>query len=147
VRINLGKEGKDRVVPMGAHAVVWLRKYIVSARPALLGPGRIEADGLFLSWRGRPLNPDEISAAVERWRVALGMDKPVGPQALRRSCATELIRDGANSAHVKDILGHEDFSSLAAHVKLAVVDLKEALNRFHPREQGPSRGKAIGETA
>lgn len=56
--------------------------------------------------------------------AALGMDKPVGPQALRRSCATELIRNGANPAHVKNILGHEEFSWRTAYVKLAVTDLK-----------------------
>jgi site-specific recombinase XerD len=46
----------------------------------------------------------------------------VSPHAFRRSCATELIRNGANPGHVRDILGHEDFQSLQAYVKLAAVE-------------------------
>jgi site-specific recombinase XerD len=36
---------------------------------------------------------------------------------------------------VKDLLGHEDFASLASYVKLAIVDLKEAIRKYHPRER------------
>jgi integrase/recombinase XerD len=133
VHVRLGKGGKDRVVPLGTHAAEWMRRYLQSARPALLG--RAEESGrVFLSKRGKPLNGDPVTLLVKRWREAVGLSNPVTPQGLRRSCATEMIRAGANPAHVKDILGHEDFSSLAAYVKLAVVDLKEALKKFHPRE-------------
>jgi site-specific recombinase XerD len=82
--------------------------------------------------------PDRVSLLVKNIAGCSGFEKPVGPHTLRRSCATELIKAGANPGHVKDILGHEDFSSLASYVKLAAEDLKDALRRFHPRENRQS---------
>jgi site-specific recombinase XerD len=47
-----------------------------------------------------------------------------------------MIRNGASVAHVKEILGHRDFSSIDAYVRLVVGDLKKALAEHHPRERG-----------
>jgi site-specific recombinase XerD len=47
-----------------------------------------------------------------------------------------MIRNRANPAHVQELLGHEDFSSLDAYIRLEIVDLKDAHRKFHPREQG-----------
>lgn len=38
--------------------------------------------------------------------------------------------------YVKELLGREDLQSMDAYVKLAIVDLKRAHERFHPRERG-----------
>jgi site-specific recombinase XerC len=46
-----------------------------------------------------------------------------------------MIRNHANPAPVKDLLGHDDFRSLDAYVRLEIQDLKDAHRRFHPREQ------------
>jgi integrase/recombinase XerC len=59
----------------------------------------------------------------------------VTPNALRRACATEMIRRNANPWHVKELLGHEDFRSLDVYAKLTILDLKEARRKYHPREQ------------
>lgn len=50
----------------------------------------------------------------------------------RVDCARE-------TARVKDILGHENFASVKSHLKLEIVDLKDAHRRFHPREQEEGR--------
>ena len=78
---------------------------------------------------------------MQRWAKAAGIAKAVSPHTLRRSCATGMIRNRANVAHVKDLLGHEDFTSLQSYVKLEIVDLKDAHRRFHPREQGEDPGE------
>jgi site-specific recombinase XerD len=46
-----------------------------------------------------------------------------------------MIRNRANPAHVKDLLGHDDFASLDAYIKLEIQDLKDAHRKFHPSEQ------------
>jgi phage-related protein len=87
-----------------------------------------------------------VKEVVLRWGRAAGLTKRVTPHTLRRSCATGMIRNRANPAHVKELLGHEDFSSLDAYIRLEIVDLKDAHRKFHPREQhdddgtGASRG-------
>lgn len=99
---------------------------------------REEHGRVFVSKRGLPLDGSAVREIVRRWAKAAGIATPVGPHTLRRSCATEMIRRGANPAHVKDILGHADFASIDAYVRLAVVDLKETLRKYHPREQRDS---------
>lgn len=53
----------------------------------------------------------------------------------RRSCATELVRGGANLWHVKDLLGHENLETLKHDAKLTAVDLKKTHARYPPRER------------
>src|SRR3954453_15442513 len=73
VHIRRGKGGKERVVPLGEEAALWLARYLREARPSLAGSGTGRADGarpgssafgagargaddaLFLSARGRRL--------------------------------------------------------------------------------------------
>lgn len=64
-----------------------------------------------------------------------GLKQPVTAHTFRRSCATELIRAGANLWHVKDLLGHESIETLNHYVKLTIVDLKETHKKCHPRER------------
>jgi integrase/recombinase XerD len=134
LRIRSGKGGKGRRVPLGKAGVEWLSKYLTAARPALLG--REDDSGrLFLSKSGVPMGGRGVLSVVERWARSAGIAKSVTPHTLRRSCATGMIRNRANVAHVKDLLGHEDFTSLQSYVKLEIVDLKDAHRRFHPRER------------
>jgi integrase len=79
-------------------------------------------------------NGNSIREIVLRWAKAAGIEKEVSPHTFRRSCATGMIRNRANLAHVKDLLGHDDFRSLDAYVCLEIQDLKDAHRRFHPRE-------------
>jgi integrase/recombinase XerD len=124
------------MAPIGVHAVDWIRRYLQTARPVLVGR-KDEHGKLFVSKSGKPMSPPEVTMLVSNCTGRLlGEDQRLSPHALRRSCATEMIRNGANPGHVKDILGHEDFQSLRAYVKLAAVDLKDALAKYHPRERG-----------
>jgi len=134
LRVEQGKGGKDRMVPVGRHAVDWLRRYLAHARPRLASTA-VAVPNVFLSKSGRPLDGPSVRDVVIRWATAAGLEKPVSPHALRRSCATEMIRHGASAAHVKELLGHEDFTSIDAYVRLVVTDLKEALEKHHPRER------------
>jgi integrase/recombinase XerD len=65
----------------------------------------------------------------------LGFDVSVSPHTFRRSCATELIRSGANPYHVKELLGHESLDMLKPYTRLTIKDLKRTHELTHPREQ------------
>ncbi len=139
LRVEHGKGAKDRVLPVGRHAVEWLRRYLAHARPRLASTS-VMTSLVFLSKRGNPLDGPSVRGIVMRWAEAAGIAKAVSPHALRRSCATEMMRHGAGAGHVKDLLGHEDFSSLDAYVRLVITDLKEALEKHHPRERMDAGG-------
>ena len=143
LRVECGKGAKGRVVPIGGAACEWVCRYLQSARSALVGR-RAEGGALFVSKLGRKLNGNSIREIVLRWTRAAGIAKEATPHTFRRSCATGMIRNRANPAHVKDLLGHEDFGSLQDYIRLEITDLKEAHKRFHPREQG---GDEDGEAA
>jgi site-specific recombinase XerD len=135
LRVQCGKGGKGRMVPLGKEASEAVANYVAHARPALLGR-KEDAGILFLSKSGLALPGNSVKEVVLRWGKAAGIPKTVTPHMLRRSCATGMIRNRANPAHVKELLGHEDFSSLDAYIRLEIVDLKDAHRKFHPREQG-----------
>jgi len=134
LRVECGKGGKGRVVPLGRAAAEWLGRYLTAGRPALLAR-RDDPGAVFLSKSGLPMVGESVREVVRRWARAAGIEKPVSPHTFRRSCATGMIRNRANPGHVKDILGHSDFRSLQSYVRLEIVDLKDAHRRFHPREQ------------
>ena len=50
----MGKGGKERVVPVGRHALQWIQKYLQEARPKLKPKEGVRE--LFLSRLGRPLS-------------------------------------------------------------------------------------------
>lgn len=135
VRIERGKGGKGRVVPLGGPAGEWIRKYLLAVRPELVR-GKSDPGNLFLSKSGRKLGGSDVMLAVSRAASRAGLEKTVTPHALRRACATEMIRRSANPWHVKELLGHEDFRSLDVYAKLTILDLKAAHRKYHPREQG-----------
>lgn len=133
LRVECGKGGKGRVEPIGRMAVDWVRRYLLVIRPELVD-GRPDEGWLFVSKSGGKLDGPSVLAPIARAAKLAGLEKNVTPHALRRACATEMIRAGANPWHVKELLGHEDFRSLDAYAKLTILDLKEAHRRHHPRE-------------
>jgi integrase/recombinase XerD len=141
LRVQCGKGGKGRMVPIGRMAVEWVRKYLAAGRPALVEAAG-ECDAVFVSKSGRRMDGPSVLLVVRRWAKAAGIAKRASPHMLRRSCATGMIRNRASPAHVKDLLGHEDFDSLKSYLKLEIVDLKDAHRRFHPREQDDADGLA-----
>jgi integrase/recombinase XerD len=133
VVVRGGKGGKDRRVPLGAHAQAWVRRYLGEARPHLAKP---EEKALWVMDRGRRFGDAWFRKHVRRLGEAAGIAK-LTCHAIRRSMATHLLAAGANPAEVAAILGHEDLTSLSRYASLAGVSLKEAHARTHPREVTP----------
>ena len=63
VWVRKGKGNKDRLVPMGARAIMWIEKYLEEARPQWVLNDAERA--LFLSRRGNRMNTDWLSAVVK----------------------------------------------------------------------------------
>ncbi len=59
VRVERGKDAKDRIVPMGRHALEWLRRYLHGARPRLASTAS-PVPLVFLSRRGNPLDGPSV---------------------------------------------------------------------------------------
>ena len=61
--VILGKNKKDRVIPIGARALAWIDRYMEEVRPLLL-VGHQPDDALFVSITGRPMTPNSLSLLV-----------------------------------------------------------------------------------
>ncbi len=134
--VRSGKGRKDRVVPVAGRAAFALDTYLGEARPELVK--RIDP-ALFISRHGGRLSLVGLRAIVKRHGRAIGID--VSPHALRHTCATHLLRGGADIRHVQELLGHRRLTSTAIYTRVEPGDLREVLDRRHPRERLWRRGR------
>jgi integrase/recombinase XerD len=133
LRINQGKGGKDRVVPLTQLACSFLNNYLTMVRPELLNCGK--CPNLFISQRGGPLSRNALGDLVLRYARQAGIKKRVTCHVWRHSCATHLLKNRANLRHVQELLGHRQLSTTERYLHLTITDLKEAHQKHHPREQ------------
>ena len=136
--IVTGKGNKQRVVPVGRTALRCLESYLKAVRPFLVRDGGERA--MFLDRNGRRLRYNAFSTIVRDCAVNAGVDDVhVTAHTFRRSCATELLRGGANMYHVKDLLGHATLNTLQHYARLTIDDLKKTHEKCHPRERDEAR--------
>jgi integrase/recombinase XerD len=131
--VRNGKGKKDRVVPVPSRALLALDAYLRDARPAFVKDRREMA--LFTSWCGRRLKPTTLAAMLKRRAKAAGLPVSLSPHVLRHTCATHLLKGGADVRHVQEILGHAQIDSTMRYTRVDVSDLAKVLERAHPRER------------
>jgi integrase/recombinase XerD len=136
VRVNKGKGGKDRVVPMGHTASRYAREYLKEVRAKWSVENREERALWLHSYKpNRPLGKPMLTIMMGAYGRAAGLAKHLTPHVWRHTCATHLVKNEANLRHVQDILGHRSLHTTERYLSLTITDLKEAHRKFHPREK------------
>ena len=131
----LGKGNKERLVPFGEIASLWLTRYLTVARPELLA-GQLTQD-LFVSTRGA--NAGSAISRVMFWMIVkkyarqAGITAPLSPHTLRHAFATHLLNHGADLRAVQMLLGHADISTTTIYTHVARERLKTLHAQHHPR--------------
>ncbi len=134
LRVNNGKGGADRVVPLGAVAGRCVDDYVTSSRSELVRGCRSE--WLFVSCSGKQIDPNTLNAIMRKHTRAARVKKVVTCHVWRHTCATHLVQNNANVRHVQEMLGHRSLATTERYLRLTINDLKAAHRRFHPRERG-----------
>ncbi len=129
-----GKFSKDRVVPLGKHAVRFLKEYITQVRPELTKKNKA-VKNLFVSRFSDPLSKQVIELMVREYARKAGIKKKVTPHTFRHTFATDLIRNGADIIAVRDMLGHSALSSTNIYIHVAGTEVKRTHSQSHPRER------------
>ena len=129
--ICTGKGRKQRLVPLGAEAIAWVRAYLERARPE--HTRRRDGGRLFVSARGRALSRQSLWAIVRRVGAAAGLQRRVSPHMLRHSFASHLLEGGADLRAVQAMLGHADIATTKIYTHLPSAALKQMYRDFHPR--------------
>lgn len=145
LRVNKGKGGKDRVVPLGKHAVKCLKEYITKARPRLTKKNR-KARHLFVSQSGGPVSKASVGIMIRTCARRAGIKGKVSAHSLRHSFATVLVKNGADITAVQKMLGHKDLSTTQQYIRALGLDIKAVHQKTHPREKDKA-GKDNGKPA
>lgn len=127
----MGKGSKDRLVPVGEEAEIWLTRYAGESRPAILGAR--SSDDLFVTARGSAMTRQAFWLLIKRYAQFAGIRKPISPHTLRHAFATHLLNHGADLRVVQMLLGHSDLSSTQIYTHVAQERLKDLHARCHPR--------------
>jgi integrase/recombinase XerD len=129
--LAFGKGDKERLVPMGETAVVFLKRYQTTVRRLL--DKSADNEYLFLSRLGKPMTRQAFWNIIKKRTAQAGIGKNISPHTLRHSFATHLLENGADLRSVQIMLGHADLSSTQIYIHVTRERLKRIHEEFHPR--------------
>lgn len=129
VKIERGKGGKSRIVPVGQKAILALQKWL-KERTNLAKPGE---KALFVNRYGGRLSPRSIQARLSHWQRKQGLPQHVHPHMLRHSFASHLLESSSDLRAVQELLGHSNISTTQIYTHLDFQRLADVYDKSHPR--------------
>lgn len=127
-----GKGDKERLVPVGSHALHALDRYLVRSRPVLSGKSS-SSSALFLNARGTKLSRQSAWTILQAAAVRADLAGKVSPHTMRHSFATHLLENGADVRVVQELLGHASVTTTQIYTLVTVDQLREVYATAHPR--------------
>ena len=111
IRVNQGKNRKDRYVMLSPRLLDILRTYWHDAHPReWLFPGSIP---------GQPISRDAVGQACQLARKRSGIQKPITPHSLRHAFATHLLEAGTDVRRIQLLMGHRSLSTTSRYLRIA----------------------------
>jgi integrase/recombinase XerC len=132
-----GKGRKERIVPVGDHAVLALRNY-EAKRDDLLRNRRgsragVERSAYFLARTGKRIGVRMVQKVVSGFLDQIDEDAGLSVHSLRHTFATHLLDAGADLRAVQELLGHSSISTTQIYTHTSVERLKQVYQKAHPR--------------
>jgi integrase/recombinase XerD len=120
----LGKDRRERYLPIGQKVAKALLKYKLNHRPQPLGNDRF-----WLSWDGRPLTPNPIEKIISIHGKKAGLSRSY-PHKLRHISSVMYIRNGGDPFTLQKKLGHSSLQMTRHYCNLVDSDVREAHLKF-----------------
>lgn len=127
--VVIGKGNKERMVPLGEMAVIYLRKYIETARLELK---KGNTDLLFFNYKGDKMSRQGFYKYIVNLAKDCKITKEISPHTIRHSFATHLLEGGVDLRVVQELLGHEDISTTQIYTHIDKSKLKDMYDQTHP---------------
>jgi integrase/recombinase XerC len=127
----LGKGNKERIVPLGRHAIAALSAYLARRSELLMPHAQVER-ALFLSNRGRRISVRTVQLLVKRHGVLAAGRVDLHPHALRHSYATHLLDGGADLRAIQELLGHSSLAVTQRYTHTSIEGLVRVYDSAHP---------------
>ncbi|MDX8382048.1 MAG: tyrosine recombinase [Ghiorsea sp.] len=119
----IGKGNKEREVPYGEQADVWLSRWLEA--------NQTKSIYLFPS-RGSHLTRQTLWQCVHKYALQAGIHPVPSPHVLRHAFATHLLNHGADLRIVQTLLGHESITTTEIYTHVSRNQLHDEVNRAHP---------------
>jgi len=124
IRINQGKGGRDREVPLSPKLLETLRVYFRWMQPAtFLFPGTVKGVRADV-----PITPNVVWLACRQAAQRAGITKRLSPHSLRHSCASHLLEAGADLRTIQVLLGHSRLEHTLIYLHLSPKHLQAIPN-------------------
>ncbi len=133
VRVEQGKGGRDRVVPLADPACIAIEAYVAHGRPGLAARNENATEELFLNTRGKAMTTRDARRVISRLGAVALDGRPMWPHLLRHSFATHLLEGGADLRSVQELLGHTDVGSTQIYTHVTSERLRTVYDATHPR--------------
>lgn len=124
IRINQGKGGRDREVPLSPKLLETLRVYFRWMRPTtFLFPGTVKGVRADV-----PISVNTVWLACRQAAQKAGITKRLSPHSLRHSCASHLLEAGADLRTIQVLLGHSRLEHTLVYLHLSPKHLQAIPN-------------------
>jgi site-specific recombinase XerD len=124
IRINQGKGGRDREVPLSPKLLEILRVYFRWMRPTtFLFPGTVKGVRADV-----PITPNVVWLACRHAAQRAGITKRLSPHSLRHSSASHLLEAGADLRTIQVLLGHSRLEHTLIYLHLSPKHLQAIPN-------------------
>ena len=132
-----GKGRRERIVPLGSHAIAALEHYIgmLAKDPRGQSNGEEGESPLFINKHGGRLSTRSVRRKVSKYLQEAGLDPSISPHTLRHSFATHLLDNGADLRSVQELLGHQSLSTTQVYTHLTTQRMRQAYDDAHPRAE------------
>ena len=127
----VGKGNKERLVPIGSHAMAALQKYRQKAS--------VHEGPLFINKNKDPskrrLSARSVQMLLKKYLAATDIGFEVTPHKLRHTFATHMLDHGADLRSVQTLLGHASLSTTQIYTHVTKERMREAYDSAHPRAE------------
>ncbi len=129
--IVTGKGNKTRIVPMGAHAMQAMQKWLqiratIQIKDAASKP-------VFIGLQGRRVGARNLQLRLKEWSIKQGINSSVHPHMLRHSFASHVLQSSGDLRAVQEMLGHANISTTQVYTHLDFQHLSKTYDAAHPR--------------
>ena len=129
--IVVGKGNKTRIVPMGAHAVQAIKKWLHIRVNYATNDAASKA--VFIGLQGRRIGARNIQYRLQEWSIKQNINSSVHPHVLRHSFATHVLQSSGDLRAVQEMLGHANISTTQVYTHLDFQHLSKTYDAAHPR--------------
>jgi site-specific recombinase XerD len=130
VTVRYGKNDKERVAPVGETAVKALHNYLDVRHEFIIGDYE---DALFVSIQKRRINAESVRKRIHIYKDLAGIKSYGVSHALRHSCATHMLKNGAPLPVIRRLLGHSKLSTTEKYTHVMKDELKRIHMMSHPK--------------